>query len=124
MSQRIDDIHSADWSPQVGNPGEVVEDNADIEQCIGIILNTRKGSVSHRPLFGCDAWQYLDQPLTRAVPAIVNEVVSALELWEPRITVSGVSATITGAGSATITVNWQPLNGQLTTITEVTLGSQ
>lgn len=124
MAVRVNDITAIDWAPRLDSPGEVVTGMGDIEQCIAIILTTRKGSIPHRPLFGCDAWRWLDAPANIAIPNIIREVVDCLELWEPRITVSGVSATITAVGSATMTVNWQPLNGQLTTITEVALGSQ
>jgi phage baseplate assembly protein W len=106
MATRIDDITSADWSPLLGSPGDVVEDQADIEQCIDIILGTRKGSDPHRPLFGCDAWIWLDTPPAIAVPNIVAEVVDALELWEPRIEVMRVLTSITAA-AATVAVVWK-----------------
>lgn len=121
MTVRVSDISAIDWSPRLGSPGEVVTGLEDIEQCIAIIIFTRKGSVPHRPLLGCDAWRWIDAPANIAIPNIIREVVDALELWEPRIKVAGVMAVVTGAGSATITVSWQPRNGQSIMITEVTL---
>ncbi|MDA8428201.1 MAG: GPW/gp25 family protein [Geobacteraceae bacterium] len=121
MTVRVNDITAIDWSPRLGSPGEVVTGLDDIDQCIAIIINTRKGSVPHNPLKGCDAWRWIDAPANIAVPNIIRESVDALELWEPRIKVTGVTTEITGAGSATITVSWQPLNSQLVRITEVNL---
>jgi len=121
MAMRVNDITAIDWSPRLGSPGEVVTGLEDIEQCIGIIISTRKGSVPHRPLLGCDAWRWIDAPANIAIPNINREVADALELWEPRIKVTGVTAVVTGAGSATIAVSWQPRNGQSIMITEVTL---
>jgi phage baseplate assembly protein W len=123
MAVRVNDITAIDWSPRLGSPGEVVTGLDDIEQCIAIVLLTRKGSVPHRPLFGCDIWRWLDAPASIAVPNIVREAVDALELWEPRLKVTGVTAIVTGAGSATVAVTWQPRDGQLAKTTEVPLGS-
>lgn len=123
MTVRVSDITAIDWAPRLESPGEVVTGLGDIEQCIGIIITTRNESVPHRPLLGCDAWRWLDAPASIAIPNIVREVIDSLELWEPRIRVTGVTAVITAAGSATVTVNWQPLNGQLTNITEVHLAA-
>lgn len=122
MAVRIADITSADWSPKVGSPGEVVEDLADIDQCIDIILTTPKGSDPHRPLFGCDAWLWLDTPPARAIPNMIRETVDSLDLWEPRITIVSVVAAIT-AESATITVVWQRKGSTVQNTRKVTIGN-
>lgn len=122
MAVRVSDITTAHWSPKLGSPGEIVRDLADIDQCIGIILATRKGSDPHRPLFGCDAWLWVDKPANVAVPNIIREVVDALELWEPRMTVARVSVTFDSGGQPTVTVAWQPKNQTISRTTEVPLG--
>lgn len=120
MTTRIDQIAATDWSPRVGIPGEVVTDTGDIDQCIGIILATRKGSDPHRPLFGCDAWRWLDAPVAVAIPNIVREVVDALDMWEPRIKVVRVLVSFTAAGQVTVNVEWQlATNRTITRNTEV-----
>jgi uncharacterized protein len=120
MTVRISDITSADWSPEVGNPGEIVTDMADIDQCIGIILATRKGSDPHRPLFGCDAWLWIDKPASIAIPNIIMEAVDSLEMWEPRIKLLNVTTTLDLA-NLIIAVEWQPKGEDVTIKTEVTL---
>jgi phage baseplate assembly protein W len=114
------DITSADWSlalDTIGAPGSglggVVQGATDVNQCIEIILTTPKGSDPLRPTFACDLWQFIDNPINSAIPAIVREVTSALTIWEPRITLIQVTAALatddsTQAGAhLNVTVNWR-----------------
>lgn len=123
MTIRIGQITATDWSPKVGSPGEIVTGLADIEQCLDIIITTRKGSVPHRPLFGCDAWLHLDKPFQLARPLIIREAVDALEMWEPRIDVLSVTAAIPSVGEMTVTIAWRPKNTTLTRYKEVSLAN-
>ena len=121
MPIRVDEITASDWSIKVGDPGNVVEGIEDVDQCIGIILTTIKGSDPHRPLFGCDAWLYLDWPIPDAIPNVIREAVDSLEMWEPRIDIVRVYPQVDGA-TITVVVEWKfksdaTLQGQ----TEVTL---
>lgn len=93
------DIRSADWSLALDAPGkpgsglgQVVEGMADINQCVQIILTTPKGSDPLRPTFGANLWQFIDYPIDAAIPAIVREVTEAITLWEPRVTLTRVTA--------------------------------
>jgi phage baseplate assembly protein W len=93
------DITSADWSLSLDVPGmpgsglgQVVQGMADINQCIQIILTTPKGSDPLRPTFGANLWQFIDYPIDAAIPAIVREVTEAITLWEPRVTLTRVTA--------------------------------
>jgi phage baseplate assembly protein W len=88
----------------------VVQGIDDINQCIGIILTTPKGSDPLRPTFACDLWQLIDAPVTVARPALVREIVEAITKWEPRVRV--LSVVITGPVPAapsqlTIRIVWQ-----------------
>ncbi len=126
----LDDITSADWSLKLGAIGAVVEGVADVDQCVAIIVTTPKGSDPLRPTFGADIWRYIDFPIDVARPAIVRELVDALTLWEPRITMVNVavapalaSAAQTGA-HLEVTVTWQLKLGGApspTTTTSITL---
>jgi hypothetical protein len=104
MAMTLADITAADWSPKLGEPGSVVENLDDINQCIKVILATPKGSRAHEPLFGCGVWQFLDQPLTEALPRIVNAVIEAVEEWEPRAKLVSVVPVTTEAASGKITL--------------------
>jgi phage baseplate assembly protein W len=114
------EIISADWSLELDPPGEpgagignVVQGLADVNQCIGIILNTPKGSDPLRPTFGADVWRYIDAPINAAIPAIVREVTEAITRWEPRVTVISIVATPVVGGDAqagahlNIAVTWR-----------------
>jgi uncharacterized protein len=91
----LDDITSADWSlaldsSQPSGIGNVVQGVADINQCIGIILATPKGSDPLRPNFAADLWRWIDAPVNVARPNLVREIVEGLTIWEPRIRVLSV----------------------------------
>ena len=113
----LDDIQSADWSLMLdsssttqasgGGIGWVVKGVDDINQCIGIILTTPKGSDPLRPLFACDLWQSLDAPITVARPALVRDIVEALIRWEPRIRVLNATVDLVGLSQLVITMTWR-----------------
>ena len=86
------DIRSADWSLALGAIGEVVQGIADVEQCLGIIVTTPRGSDPLRPTFGANIWRYIDFPISLALPAIVSELTSAITMWEPRAKLVSVTA--------------------------------
>jgi uncharacterized protein len=123
------DITSADWSLALGAIGEVVQGIADVEQCLGIIVTTPRGSDPLRPTFGANIWRYIDFPISLALPAIVSELTSAITMWEPRVTLVSVTAQPVFDGSSQsgahldVTLNWQlnlgaaPATVQTTTVT-------
>ncbi|MBO9674410.1 MAG: GPW/gp25 family protein [Sphingobacteriaceae bacterium] len=65
----------------------------DVRQCIDFILRTIPGSDPLRPLFGCDIFQYADDPVTTAIPNMKLAIFEALKLWEKRIVVSKITHT-------------------------------
>lgn len=114
-----EDIQSADWSLQLGGDG-AVEALDDIDQCIRIIVVTPKGTEPLRPLFGCDAWRWLDAPVDVALPNVVREVHAAIAMWEPRARI--VSVTLAPGGHEAhwrIRIRWQPVDSITEQITEV-----
>jgi phage baseplate assembly protein W len=90
----IDQISAVDLQLKLGDIGEVVEDIADINQCIRIILSTPKGSDPHRPEFGSDVWKYIDYPIKEAIPNIIREAIDAINTWEPRVRIKSISAEV------------------------------
>ena len=122
-SATLADITSSDWSLMLDSTaaaaglssglGNVVQGLADIDQCVRIILTTPKGSDRFRPTFGCDLWQYIDQPINIVTAHIVREVYEALTTWEPRIIVESVQvapvfdSTDQSGAHVTITITWQ-----------------
>ena len=123
MAVRVDEITSSDWSIKVGDPGSVVEGIEDVDQCIGIILTTPKGADPLRPLFGCDAWKWLDAPVQVAIPNIVREAIAALEMWEPRIALVKVAPQVVES-QITLAIEWKLVaDNSETGTTEVPLGN-
>lgn len=59
-------------------------------QNIAVILSTRRGSVPMYRDFGL-TMDFLDKPLPVARVLMISEVREAVERWEPRATVLGVS---------------------------------
>lgn len=102
----ISDITSLHWQPALGGEG-IVEDAADIDQAIRVILKTPKGSDPHRPEFGSNLHLYLDYPTNRAVPHLVREAVEAIRDNEPRCRLIGVAHVIDEA-HITLTARWRP----------------
>lgn len=87
----ISDIKSADWALATSGIREVVEGIDDINQCIAIVLSTKKGSDPFRPTFGSDIWDWIDRPVNTALPNMKRAIFEAVGLWEPRVTVTSVS---------------------------------
>lgn len=116
----LNDITYVDWQYKLNKIGSVAEGVDDINQCIAIILMTRKGSVPHRPTFGSNIYKYIDYPVNEAVPNITRETFDAIALWETRITVNSVSVEIKET-QITIKVEWTLNDSKTQGNTTVTL---
>lgn len=115
----LQDIQSSSWELMLdatagGGPGsgigQVTQALADVNQCLTIIFTTVPGEDPFRPTFGCDLTQFLDQPLTSVLPALVATILAAIQAWESRIIVISVSAeqNLNVIGQLLVTVTWQP----------------
>jgi len=63
-----------------------------VRQSIWLILETEPGERVMRPRFGCGLRRYLMKPNTAAVRALIQrDVERALDSWEPRIRLRGVT---------------------------------
>ena len=56
----LNEITYIDWQYKLNTIGSVAEGVDDINQCIAIILTTRKGSVPLRPTFGSEIYKYVE----------------------------------------------------------------
>lgn len=90
----LNEIKSVDWQFKLNDIGNVAEGLDDIDQCIKIILMTRKGSNPLRPEFGSDVWKYIDYPVNDAIPNIIREAYDAISIWETRVQINSISAEI------------------------------
>lgn len=116
----LNEITYVDWQLKLNAIGEVSEGVDDINQCIAIILLTRKGSDPHRPTFGSDIYKYIDYPVNEAIPNIIRETTDAITLWETRITINSVTAEIDGT-NITVKVEWTLKDSNVTATAEVSL---
>lgn len=66
-------------------------DEAAIRNSITNILNTRQGQRFLIPTFGCNLLRYVGMPITDSTSKqIGNEILNAIRLWEPRVTIDQV----------------------------------
>lgn len=63
---------------------------AGLEQEIRTVLATRKGSVPLDRDFGL-SWDFVDKPMTEAMPCMVAEIGQQLERFVPRIRVRDIA---------------------------------
>ena len=85
------DIKTKNWQISSVGVGYIAEGLADIRQCLDLLLRTQKGSDPLRPDFGCDVFQYVDKPLTYAIPNIIRNIIESIEIWEKRVTLHKVT---------------------------------
>ena len=84
---------------------------SQLEQEIRTVLATRKGSVPLDRDFGL-SWDYVDLPLTEAMPYMVAEIGQQLEKYVPRIKVRDIvfdsPDPVDGILQPTVTVEIRP----------------
>jgi uncharacterized protein len=82
---------------------ELVSRTREIEEAIRIILSTAPGERPMRPDFGCGIHDFVFAPADAATAGqIAFEVRSALDRWEPRISVLDVLVTSEAADVGTL----------------------
>lgn len=102
------------WQPALEGDG-IVTGFADVEQAIRIILSTPKGSVPHRPEFGCDTPALIDGDYKRVVPVFIANATEAILKFEPRVEQVKISAKpfdeSLGFAGAIFNITWTPIHG-------------
>lgn len=87
------DITNYTWQLSADAFGQVVQGLASIRQRIDIVLRTTKGSDPLRAEFGTDIHLFIDESALIAIPAIKAEIITALALWMPEITINTIKHT-------------------------------
>jgi phage baseplate assembly protein W len=106
----LNNIKSSDWSLSLAGQGQIVEELADIGQCILIIATSQKRSDPMRPEFGCDILQWLDKPVNQMVAGLVKEVAEAVSIWETRAIITRIRPTVAGE-NVTVSIEWKTATG-------------
>jgi uncharacterized protein len=117
----LKNVKTTDWGLSLKEQGNTVDGVFDIHQCIYIILSTIKGTDPFRPTFGCDIYQYIDKPVSSALPNMVRSVIDALTTWEPRIEVQQVRTSLTDNSTVLFQIQWTLTESSISQITDFEL---
>lgn len=85
---------SYDKSIDINTFGEMVDGIDDIAQSWHIILQTIPGSDPLRPTFGSGIFNYIDKPINQFQGDFAVQIITDLERWEKRATITKVTRTI------------------------------
>jgi len=85
-----------DSSIDMNNVGSQVSGIDTIRQSWSNILDTVPGSDPMRPTFGSGIYDYLDKNLSSVKGAVIAKIISDLETWESRATISQADMAIVG----------------------------
>lgn len=102
------------WQPTLDGAPDLVEGFADVEQAIYLILSTSKGSVPHRPDFGCDTLELQDMSFQAAAPLFIQRATDAILTFEPRVEKLKITAKQydqpQGFAGAIFNIAWYPVD--------------
>ena len=82
---------------RVGPDGGIVWSTGElnVRECICTILRTAPGERVERPTFGCGLDRILFEPNSTATLRLIQDrVTQAISLWEPRVSLNNVTATV------------------------------
>lgn len=116
---KLSEIKATNWSLSLQNYGDVVQGVAEISQSIFVIVTTKKGTDPLRPEFGSDIYEYVDRPITEAVPLMIKAAADAIALWEPRVKITRVSYSLDVAGAVDFIIEWVEITTQTTSSTKI-----
>jgi uncharacterized protein len=84
----------------------LARDDEDVRQAISIILTTAPGERPMRPEFGCGVHDYVFDVVDAAtLGRMEEEILRALERWEPRIDVVDVGFDLEESGEGKLSIN-------------------
>jgi phage baseplate assembly protein W len=92
--------------------GTAITDLEHIRQSVRDILITPVGSRINRREYGSLLFSLIDSPQNTANRLRVYAVYSALNRWEPRITLSSISIETTADGKMVIELTWLALTAR------------
>ena len=125
----VADITAANWSIDINSFGDAVQGIAEINQTIGLILETQKGSDPFRPNFGSDVWEYVGAPITEAGPNIVRAITDAITRWETRIIIKSITYVAQPQGDGSnlpagliFTITWVLVGGENVNVLNLLVG--
>lgn len=116
---------AAKYSGMNAVSGHAIIDDEHIAQSVSDILLTPVGSRVMRRAYGSQLSKLIDQPSNAVTRLrIMSAIYSALFLWEPRISLTNIVLTQTGAGQMVTTIKASRTDTQSPFTTDVTIGRQ
>ena len=117
---------SMSFPPRVGADGRVAwsEGEINIREAIQIILQTEQRERLNLPTFGAGLQRFLFEPNTATTQfQIQDRITTALQLWEPRISVTGVDVEqdTADAQAAIATIQYKLVSTQMQQSVNVSL---
>lgn len=116
---KLSDIKATNWSLSLNRQADVVQGIDEISQCIFIIVTTQKGTDPLRPGFGSDVFQYVDRPITEAVPKMIKAAIEGIKIWETRVVITKVNFNLDVDGLVEFTFEWTEVTANITSSTKV-----
>lgn len=95
----------------------------DFRQRINNVLNTIPGTDPFRPFFGCNAYKYLDQPLTVSVPNVKKEIYESLSIWIPEVTLTSITHYFVGDSQTVYEIAYSVNDSDLLDVIEFNNGN-
>lgn len=91
MVDNVYKLNTRNWQHCIGSVGEVVTDEADVEQCYEVIFSTQVGTVPFNPNLGWDILQFHGQPIIQVEGKMRTALLTALNKQEPRAVAQSVN---------------------------------
>lgn len=113
MSTLADDLGTEYFQLSTVGVGALAVGLEDIRQCIDIILRNIPGTDPLRPLFGCNAYKWMDASRSPSVPNIKKEIFEALSIWETRILVNSITHEFRGDAQVLFGINYTVIDDDL-----------
>ena len=95
---------SAVWSGAVNVPGGVVDGLDCVKQRVWVVINSPIGSDPLRPFFGTNLYKWNDKGVSVAAAQIKREIIEAISVWVPEVTLGKISYKI-AAGVVAFSLN-------------------
>lgn len=103
----IKNLKTKHYQLKIDEPGAVVTDLADIEQCIDVIFNIPKGSCPFLLNLGADIIDAIGQPPAIAEKIIKTVLTKELPVQEPRAEITNVKTTANADGKMAVKVDFK-----------------
>lgn len=108
----LTDITNSLWSLSYLGYGVIIEGISVIRQRMSIAIRTTKGTDPLRPEFGSNVYKFQDYPENTAIPNIIKELLSCLDIWVKDIKVVAVKSYLKAPGNPVFEIYFRLVNNE------------